>query len=1602
MAIIRTSTVNANSYFNLDGVDYQKGIWQLVYNTVERSNDVIDEDIIQVGIKEINSDHYLQTPIPVVKWRNGDASNASFADRDALITALATLVGFNTASGGSGARSQTVLSGSPFTDRAALNTFSGSNLDQLHNSDTQVAVATVTDEAVYFWAGEDTPTSYTDSWVVLVRLDAMMGNVTQGTIPIQGMLGLEDSSIRETSTQIITTKSLVTPDASVAIGNWQVSNGGFTIELTELASGRVFYPIGTELESSGTTAPFYWSLGDEVITPAAADISETFTGSSIQFIAPSVNSGIATRYTFNSVTEVNNVNLVIRLGSHSSETPIFDYERATGNRFSFTSGENPLMLPVALFFEAGTELYVTIESSTGDLSLRGQTVNGETFPYVEVFGRLATKFNMATEQFVTDAIANIPQPPVTPVTPDVDGDVILFSDTDAWDASSGSFPVGAQEGHLYTISAGGTVDGQTFTPLDLLLATTDGASTSTFAGNWHKIDSTVGVQSLLGRTGNIASSDFRRILTEAGVSLAALTRINAGEGINVDTSGNLQQPTISNTGVIDIVAGTNVTLDKTDPRRPIINSTGGGGGGATTAAQVSNSNTNQNGLLATATNQQIVNDRIDATGLGASARTITGSFNAIWFVDSNGVQSENTMTWFGNRQNVIIEVRPTSNGQYTFRMPDLNDTNSMFDALNALGLGEEYTLTLVYLGGNTGFVNRNRLTINNASVSIGFPTGTFPTVLAQGQSATFRVRRNAQWERIAFEQAINPAPTLGEFVFQNTGWNNADNSFLPSGESVLRGYAFPVVGSNPNDGTLRQGLLDAGVTDRIIYDGDYVVWTAETFTSWINNNGADWFVLPRNQLQEISRAESNFLSQVTEVDNRVDIAPVSMLTNDALVWLSENPLAEAPFLSPSTDTNNPRTGDNYPYVGGRENRNGMNQFQLGTNRFNNYITIGITPNFITGHNLRDIEIRIVDTDRNVLNTFNLQDDFTLVDDATFSNSTVTHYQRNTSINYPFLATIEIWLTQVQEHFLLDRNTVNVTQNIPVNAISEQQLSSTVQEKLNRAIPPQGVTYASIQDRLSPYANVVSRTPAQDARYFASDGTETYPSGFNDFVPVPANNPVFQATETILFIAVPEPGSFILKNLTASTEVALDGSTPNIEVVQSFTNNGITYFVYRITGLTVGNRFEVERVETHQVVAWQNEIDNLEADVDKIEAQLEHAVFDLPDEVVQVLEHEVTVTEESTPNIVPTDYNRQLAGSSNTSQTVFYEPSPVAPSAGIKSSQPLSALAGDQVRQKLLFIPPSTPANQASYITAFDGTTGRDLISFIQGEYLVNVRVPAQPASTVTSTIYPATATNVSGAGIWQTIPALTFVNGVPVPEADEVFFTRNIPSSATALTIQYRGHANGNIFGAGTTTLNGVGGASDVITTFNINDGSEIATVEVRYTASSRSIRVSVTERVNTGLPTINDVQVILSYTESRTIPSTPATTRQVSIGNVSEDWKVFTFKAGSNGNLFVVSDQTEIDTNRTYETWFGSSLGGHISVVNENATFLNFEDFEPIVSTVVDFENHATLSQFGLFTTQYTHATIVELGTQLIVHDSMGNRFNIGDALRILGATPL
>ncbi len=300
-------------------------------------------------------------------------------------------LGFSSASGGSGARTTNVLNGSPFADFAALETYSQANLSELINSSSEVAVATVTGLAVYEWAGEDTPASYTNSWIVRENLADGISMVDDGFIPLKSGTDLVNSSLRETPTQIISTKTIVAPDASLVVGNYSISNGGFNLGFEELTEERTFYPVVSELETAGSTEPFYWRLGAIITAPSLTPDNESVTGTSIQWVRPVSQTGVGLQYIFRSDIDTDDVNLVVRLNSHTDTPAIFDYQRATGGLFNITTGNNTLDLPVPLFFETGKDLYVTVESAN-NISLRGDS----GVPYLEIQGRPATRIEIPT------------------------------------------------------------------------------------------------------------------------------------------------------------------------------------------------------------------------------------------------------------------------------------------------------------------------------------------------------------------------------------------------------------------------------------------------------------------------------------------------------------------------------------------------------------------------------------------------------------------------------------------------------------------------------------------------------------------------------------------------------------------------------------------------------------------------------------------------------------------------------------------------------------------------------------------------------------------------------------------------------------------------------------------------------------------------------------------------------------------------------------------------------------------------------------------------------------------------------------------------------
>lgn len=231
------------------------------------------------------------------------------------------------------------------------------------------------------------------------------------------------SSLVESSTEVVSDKSIVAPDATVRLGGLSISNAGFNL-MALLPDGRRFFPVAYQLTTSGSATPTYLDFGAESTEASAANISETFTGSSHQFNMMNSSTGLIFDYTVNSAAtgDITDCNLTIRLGSHADQRiAVFDYKRATGGTgFTISSGEStiefpPITLPgvgdakLGAFVEESIELFITIEAGQGQtLELRGQTLSGVEQPYLEIGRQNADRVNILSEnseEFLEDTTA---------------------------------------------------------------------------------------------------------------------------------------------------------------------------------------------------------------------------------------------------------------------------------------------------------------------------------------------------------------------------------------------------------------------------------------------------------------------------------------------------------------------------------------------------------------------------------------------------------------------------------------------------------------------------------------------------------------------------------------------------------------------------------------------------------------------------------------------------------------------------------------------------------------------------------------------------------------------------------------------------------------------------------------------------------------------------------------------------------------------------------------------------------------------------------------------------------------------------------------------
>lgn len=91
MAVIKTGISDAINFFNLNGLDYQKGLWEIYYDTKNLVAGELDKDNIRVGLRNKDKkNESLQAPLKYSEWL--DSSGASYTSLDLLITDLSSFL----------------------------------------------------------------------------------------------------------------------------------------------------------------------------------------------------------------------------------------------------------------------------------------------------------------------------------------------------------------------------------------------------------------------------------------------------------------------------------------------------------------------------------------------------------------------------------------------------------------------------------------------------------------------------------------------------------------------------------------------------------------------------------------------------------------------------------------------------------------------------------------------------------------------------------------------------------------------------------------------------------------------------------------------------------------------------------------------------------------------------------------------------------------------------------------------------------------------------------------------------------------------------------------------------------------------------------------------------------------------------------------------------------------------------------------------------------------------------------------------------------------------------------------------------------------------
>tara|TARA_B110000902_G_C14284039_1_gene578029 strand:+ start:2091 stop:3365 length:1275 start_codon:yes stop_codon:yes gene_type:complete len=292
-------------------------------------------------------------------------------------------------------------------------------------------------------------------------------------------------------------------------GDWEVGIGTYTASGTTLARTTI-------LSSSNSDNAVSWLTGEKFVFVTQPSSKASFLDAS-----GNLSLGDNDKAIFGAGSDLQIYHDSTTGKSHITESGV-SHLVIQGQEIQFQTGLGTTLLvtdslKVSLRYSGVQKL----ETSSSGISVSGNVAVTGTVDGRDVATDGATLDNLETE---VAALAN---------------GMVYKGD---WDASAGSFPSGAQTGWFYYVSVAGTVNSIAFHVGDNIVATTDNASTTTFANNWSKHDNTDAVQSVVGLIGSITKSSLlTAINVEDGADVTDTTNVTAAGALMDSEVTNLAQ-----------------------------------------------------------------------------------------------------------------------------------------------------------------------------------------------------------------------------------------------------------------------------------------------------------------------------------------------------------------------------------------------------------------------------------------------------------------------------------------------------------------------------------------------------------------------------------------------------------------------------------------------------------------------------------------------------------------------------------------------------------------------------------------------------------------------------------------------------------------------------------------------------------------------------------------------------------------------------------------------------------------------------------------------------------------------------------------------------